>query len=98
MSRELKERNKNGQDEIKGRWYCGGSQAAGRSHDFDPLYHAIISYSRRNGAQRRSWSGKGLSLLPPRVNSTNITSSFSLQVLLRLCNVFHLSTFLSRHC
>lgn len=80
MSLKLKERNKDERDEIKGRWYCGGSQAAGRSHDFDPLYHAIISYSRRNGAQRRSWSSKGL-FLPPRVNSTNITSSFSPQVL-----------------
>lgn len=30
----------------------GGSQAAGRSHNSDP--HAIISYSRCNGARRRS--------------------------------------------
>lgn len=51
---------------------CGVSEAAGRSHDSDPLYYAIISYSRRNGAQRRSWSIRRSFLAPGLIVRTSL--------------------------
>lgn len=67
---ELKERNRNRRDEIKVLWRITSSRSL--SHDSDPLYYAIISYSRRNGAQRRSWSIQRSFLAPGLIVRTSL--------------------------